>query len=47
MHSKQQASRHLQYRESMHFLLQPFILQLYTGCRLDQTLSKNIASLKK
>ena len=31
----------------MHFLLPPLILRLYTGCRLDQTLSKCIASLKK
>ena len=31
----------------MHFLLPPLILRLYTGCRLDQTLSKCIASYKK
>ena len=37
----------LQYRENVHFLLPPLILRLYTGCRLGQTLSKCIASLKK
>ena len=31
----------------MHFLLPTFILRLYTGCRLDQTLSKCIASFIK
>ena len=38
---------HLQYHENMHFILPTLILRLYTGCRLDQTLSKCIASLKK
>ena len=37
----------LQYRENVHFLLPPLILSLYTGCRLDQTLSKCIASFKE
>ena len=41
------AIHHLQYRENVHFLLPPIILRLYTGCRLDQTLSKCIASFKK
>ena len=41
------AIHHLQYRENVHFLLQPLILYLYTGCRLDQTLSKCITSFKK
>ena len=41
------AIHHLQYRENVHFLLPPLILRLYTGCRLDQTLSKCIASFKK
>ena len=31
----------------MHFLLPPLISRLYTGFRLDQTLSKYIASYKK
>ena len=31
----------------MHFLRPPLILRLYTGCLLDQTLSKYIASFKK
>ena len=51
MHSKQpntlQRDSPLQYRENVHYLLQPHILRLYTGCRLDQTLSKCIASFKK
>ena len=41
------AIHHLQYRENMHFLLPPLILRLHTGCRLDQILSKCIASLKR
>ena len=41
------ASHHLQYRENMHFLLQPLILRLYTGCPLDHTLRLCIASFKK
>ena len=41
------AIHHLQYRKNVHFLLPPLILRLYTGCRLDQTLSKCIASFKK
>ena len=41
------AIHNLQYRENVHFLLPSLILRLYTGCRLDQTLSKCIASLKK
>ena len=38
----------LQYSENMHFLHQPLIIRLYTGYRLDQTLStcNCIASLK-
>ena len=51
MHSGQQNTRHaihhLKYRENVHFLLPPLILRLYIGCRLDQTLSKCIASFKK
>ena len=39
--------QHLQYRENVYFQLPPLILRLYTGCRLGQTLSKCIASLKK
>ena len=43
MHSRQQISfkaiYHLQYRKNVHFLLPPIIIRLYTGCRLDQTLS--------
>ena len=50
MHSKQQntfkAIRLLQYRKNVHFLLPPLILSIYTGCHLDQTLSKRSASLK-
>ena len=49
--SKQQrtfkAIHHLQYRENVHFLLPPLMLRFYTGCHLDQTLSKCIASFKK
>ena len=41
------AIQYLQYRENVHFLLPSLILRLYTGCRLDQNLSKCIASLKK
>ena len=41
------AIHHLQYRENVHFLLPPLILRLYSGWRLDQTLSKCIASYKK
>ena len=41
------AIRHLQYRENVHFLLPPLILRLYTGCHVDQALSKCIASYKK
>ena len=41
------AIHHLQYRENVHFLLPPLILRLYTGCCLDETLSKCIASYKK
>ena len=41
------AIHHLQYREIVHFLLPPIILRLYTGCRLDQILSKCIANFKK
>ena len=51
MHRKQpntfqRAIHHLQYRKNVHFL-QPHILRRFTGCRLDQTLRKCIASLKK
>ena len=38
---------HLQIRENVYFLLPPLIVRLYTGCRLDQTLSKYIASFRK
>ena len=41
------AIHHLQYRENVHFLLQPLILCHYTGCRLGQTLRTCIASFKK
>ena len=41
------ASHHSQYRENVHFLLLPLISRLYTGCHLDLTLSKCIASFKK
>ena len=51
MHSKQKirfkAIHHLQYHENVHFLLPPLILRVKTGCRLDQSLSKCIASYKK
>ena len=51
MHSMQQntfqSDSPFQYREIVHFLLIPLILRLYTGCRLDQTLSKCITSFKK
>ena len=49
MHSRQQNKfqSDLQYRENVHFLLPPLILRLYTGCRLDKTFSKCIASFKK
>ena len=49
MHSKQKNTfqSDSQYRENVHFLPPPLILRLYTGCRLDQTLSKCIASFKK
>ena len=51
MHSKHQkrfkAIRHLQRRVNLRFLLPPLILRLYTGCRLDQPLSKCIASFPK
>ena len=51
MHDRRQIRfkviHHLQYRENVHFLLPPLILRLYTGCRLDQTLSKCIASFNK
>ena len=40
------AIRHLQNREIVHFLLPPLISLFYTGYRLDQSLSKCIASLK-
>ena len=33
--------------ENVHFLLPPLILRRYTGCRLDQTLSKCTANFKK
>ena len=33
--------------KKVHFLLPPFILRLYTGCRLGQTLSKSIDSFLK
>ena len=44
------AIHHLQYRENVHFLLNPqfyVFLSLYTGCRLGQTLSQCFASFKK
>ena len=41
------AKHHLQNSENVRFLLPTPILRLYTGCRLDQTLSKCIASFKK
>ena len=41
------AIHHFQSRENLLFLLPLLLLRLYTGCRLDQTLSKCIASLQK
>ena len=41
------AIRHLQSRENFRFLLPSLNLCLYTGCRLDQTLSICIASFQK
>ena len=38
---------HLQSLEKLHFPLQPLILRLYTGCRLDQNFSKYITGFQK
>ena len=38
---------HLQSLENLRFLLPPLILRLYTGCRLDQNLSKPIIGFQK
>ena len=39
--------RHLQSLENLRFLLQPLILRLYIGCRLDQNFSKSIIGFQK
>ena len=44
---RSKAIHYLQSRENVHFLLPPLIILIYTGCRLDQTLSKCIASFQK
>ena len=41
------AIHHLQSLENFRFLLPPLILRLYTGCRLDQNLSKFIIGFQK
>ena len=41
------AIHHLQSLENLRFLLPPLILRLYTGCRLDQNLSKSIIGFQK
>ena len=41
------AIHHLQSLENLRFLLPPLNLRLYTGCRLDQNLSKSIIGFKK
>ena len=41
------AIHRLQSHENVCFLLPPLILRLYTGCRLDKTLSKWLLVLQK
>ena len=41
------AIHHLQSRENLRLLLPPLILRLYTGCRLDDSLSKSFAGFQK
>ena len=41
------AIHRLQSLENLRFLLQPLILRLYTGCRLDQNFSKCITGFQK
>ena len=41
------AIHHLQTLENLRFLLLPLILRLYTGCRLDQNLSKSNIGFQK
>ena len=41
------AIHHSQSLGHLCFLLPPLILRLYTGCRLDQTLSKCLVSFSK
>ena len=41
------AIHHFQSRENLRLLLQPLILCLLTGCRLDESLSKSFACFQK
>ena len=41
------AIHHFQSLENLRFLLPPFILRLYTGCRLDKIFSKFIIGFQK
>ena len=41
------AIHHLQSLEDLRFLHPPLILRLYTGCRLDQIVSKSVIGFQK
>ena len=41
------AIHHLQSLANLRFLLQPLILRLFIGCRLDQNISKSITGFQK
>ena len=41
------AIHHLQSLKNLCFLLTPFILRLYTGCRLDKNFSESIIGFQE